>query len=520
MFIEPNTNIRILKNVPLDSGYKKTINFTSASAQRDYFIGLTKHNLSNYTYQRVQKGVARVGINAEALYDCNYMMFQNASFGSKWFYAFITGVEYVNNIVSEITFEIDDMQTWHFDYTLKECFVIREHSETDNIGDNLVPENLEHGEYITDDFDGSGHIRDYKIVIAATVEEDGYNVTGGHYAGIYSGLYLNVFNSYQDANAWIQTVTVKGKADGIVSVFMMPNDFITEIGEGAKQYTVSKTKQTTSIHGYVPKNKKLFTYPYNFLYVSNLDGNSAVFNYEDFSTDTCNFTMAGDFSCNPTIVLYPQNYKGAVANMDEKLSISGFPQCSWNSDTYKAWIAQTAVTTGVSTFGAIAGALAMTNPVTGSIALATTAAGYMASHYQHAIMPNQAHGSGGSSSMVAMGIKDFAFMHKHIKKEFAQRIDEYFNAYGYATNRIKIPNISSRPHWNYVQTLDCTIVGSLPADAKKHICSIYDKGITFWKSGANVGNYSLDNRPTTSPSATNLEIEEKGIEDEVNVTNV
>lgn len=520
MFIEPNTNIRILKNVPLDSEYKNTINFTSATAQRDYFIGLTKHNLSNHTYQRVQKGVARVGINAEALYDCNYMMFQNASFGAKWFYAFITGVEYVNNVVSEITFEIDDMQTWHFDYSLKECFVEREHSVTDNIGDNLVPEKLEHGEYIADDFDGTGHFRNYKIVVAATVDAEGNDATGGTYGGIYSGLRLNVFDNYTSANQWISNIESNSKGDSIVSVFMIPNSFVTNVGEAPKSYEISKTKQITSIDGYVPRNKKLFCYPYNFLYVSNLDGNSATFNYEYFSDDDCKFTLAGDFSCNPNVILFPMNYKGVPANIDEKMTIGGFPQCSWNTDAFKAWLAQGGAISAVSTAGSIGMALAMANPVTTPVAIASTVGMSLIQTAVHAVMPPQAHGLGGNSSQVALGVKDFAFMHKHIRKEFAKIIDEYFDVYGYATHRVKIPNTNSRPYWNYVQTIDCTIVGSLPADAKKKICSIYNKGITFWKNGANIGNYSLDNRPSSSPSATSLEIEEKGIEDETTVASV
>ena len=69
-------------------------------------------------------------------------MFQNTSFGIKWFYAFITNVEYINNETSEITIEIDVMQTWHFDYTVNQCFVEREMAATDDIGGNLVPETL------------------------------------------------------------------------------------------------------------------------------------------------------------------------------------------------------------------------------------------------------------------------------------------------------------------------------------------------------------------------------------------
>ena len=106
MLIEPSTNIRLLKGVPLDNTYRNTLYFkpNEVDAQTETFKGYTKHNLTNQTYQRVNKGVARVGLKAEDIYDCNYMMFQNTNFGNKWFYAFITSVEYVNNTVSEITF--------------------------------------------------------------------------------------------------------------------------------------------------------------------------------------------------------------------------------------------------------------------------------------------------------------------------------------------------------------------------------------------------------------------------------
>lgn len=172
MYIEPNTNIRILKNVPLDNTYKHTLYFEDSTLQTNYFIGLTKHNLTNQTYQRVQKGVARVQLKAEDLYDCNYIMFQNANFGTKWFYAFITGVEYVNNIVSEITFEIDVMQTWYFDYTLQRCLVEREHSTTDNVGDNIVTEPVDLGAIICSDIQGTGLFDSYVAVIAKAKDSE------------------------------------------------------------------------------------------------------------------------------------------------------------------------------------------------------------------------------------------------------------------------------------------------------------------------------------------------------------
>jgi len=57
----------------------------------------------------------------------------------------------------------------------------------------------------------------------------------------------------------------------------------------------------------------------------------------------------------------------------------------------------------------------------------------------------------------------------------------------------KTPNRSGRPHWNYVKNKTTNLVGNAPADDVNQIVSIYNKGITFWKNGNEVGNYSLDN---------------------------
>ena len=97
MYIVPNSNIKIYKDVPLDNTYNHTLYFSSLSEQNAYFHGsssILKYNLTSQSYQRVVKGSMRVEIKADNLYDCNYIAFQNTNFGNKWFYAFITSVEF------------------------------------------------------------------------------------------------------------------------------------------------------------------------------------------------------------------------------------------------------------------------------------------------------------------------------------------------------------------------------------------------------------------------------------------
>lgn len=106
-----------------------------------------KFKLEKYSYQR-KNGVLTVALTTEQLYDCNYIAYKNTSFENKWFYGFITNIEYVSNDVTNIYFSEDVLQTWMFDYTLNPCFVAREHTLDDTIGSNIQPENLELGPYI------------------------------------------------------------------------------------------------------------------------------------------------------------------------------------------------------------------------------------------------------------------------------------------------------------------------------------------------------------------------------------
>ena len=145
MYIQPNSTIILLKGVPLDNTYTDTIYFASATAQYNHFSSYTKKTFGNQTYQRVNKEKIRLQVKADDIYDYNYLMFRNTSYGSKWFYAFIKEVNYVNDSTSEIVYEIDVMQTWFFEHQLERSYVEREHTLTDEIGENIIAENIDLG---------------------------------------------------------------------------------------------------------------------------------------------------------------------------------------------------------------------------------------------------------------------------------------------------------------------------------------------------------------------------------------
>lgn len=126
--------------------------------------------------------------------------------------------------------------------------------------------------------------------------------------------------------------------------------------------------------------------------------------------------------------------------------------------------------------------------------LANTAINYMETEYNAGVQANIPVGMTAGNVMVGLRELNFRCFDVDVNAKDAEIIDEYFSKYGYQTNRLKVPNISGRPQWNYVKTKDCEIIGNIPAATKANIIDIFNSGITFWKNGDNIGNYSLNNQ--------------------------
>jgi hypothetical protein len=126
--IEPTgTNVRLFSGIPLDVSQQDQMLFSSANARETYFANWSnQRSVSEYSYQRTERRL-RLGINVEQARNYNYMAFQNSDYGTRWFYAFITDVNYSNRNACYVSFKLDVFQTWFFDLTFKESFVRRQH---------------------------------------------------------------------------------------------------------------------------------------------------------------------------------------------------------------------------------------------------------------------------------------------------------------------------------------------------------------------------------------------------------
>ena len=53
-----------------------------------------------------------------------------------------------------------------------------------------------------------------------------------------------------------------------------------------------------TLDGYAPRNNKLLSYPYNFLYVTNNQGNSAIYRWEFFNLSLGHISLTIDACVN------------------------------------------------------------------------------------------------------------------------------------------------------------------------------------------------------------------------------
>lgn len=534
------TEVRLL-NVPLENDYLNTFYFQTREAQTAYFKEKEIAKMDNATYQR-KDNVIRYPGQYDDIARCNYVMYKNAAHSNLYVYAFITKLEYVNEGMTLIHIETDVIQTWLFDYVVRASFVEREHVKDDTIGLHTVPERLELGEYITNNVVQDEMLFDKSIILASTVELNNQPigkkhdpVSGGTYNRVFSGVkYFEI--TQNQLQAIIEELADAGQSDAIVAIFMAPKNMVNsttppsadtenelfstypevqnlvavEWEFWAKNQSETYISKPNDLNGYIPKNNKLFTYPYQYLLVSNNSGGAAAYKYELFydslsnDENACDFRIYSAITPGMSIRLVPCFYDGTDENNEEGLNLGKFPICNWTTDVYTNWLTQNAVNVAVSVGSSlltVAGGVGMLATGAGAAAGASMiasgvlgVAGSVGEVYAHSLTPPQAEGNINNGDVTfAIGKTTFTAYQKSIKAEYAQIIDEFFTMYGYKVNRVKVPNYAHRKRFWYTKCIDVNIDGNIPQEDMQKIKDCYNRGITFWRTGYQLNNYTADN---------------------------
>lgn len=517
MYIAPNSTVRILRGVPLTPDYKDTLYFGSISEQTSYFMSKTVATFNSQSYVRPQRGVIKLEAQADAIYSAGYLMYQNTSYGSKWFYAFITSIEWDNNSTAIITFEQDDLQTWLFAFSTPPCLVERCHSYRDNIGDNIVPEPVDPGDLIPNDFhpmqkeDDPTGLEGRPIIGISYVDPQNDVDKGKLINGVFTTGTIYLFETtpvqVQAAYDFVQAAANES-FDSIISMYMFPAWAIggaeslpvagwLPISTEGKSFdrSLSRLSSSAKLDGYTPRNNKMYTYPYNCLSVYTPTGNTIQLRYEFFENATPTFLETWNTLEPVTAVLRPTKYRNiSGANMDISISLNDYPMCMWSGDAFKAYLAQNKVSRAGNILEILGGLFAA--PLTGGLSLGATFHGMtslMNSDYKASIAADQRGGQASGNNAWAHKQMDFYASRMSCTHDKAVMIDDYFTAYGYAQGEIMRPPTHWRKAFTYVKTDGCIVTGNLPSDAAARIRGIYDSGIRWWADHNNFGNLHIDN---------------------------
>lgn len=552
------TTLYICWTVPLDNTYTHTIWFPDRDTQLQYFRSKVKETASGrlewdnerhtaqdgtvyyaggISYQRPLRGYILTDTPATMMntYDCNYLCFQPTSQFNpssptyedaerKWFYAFITDIEYINDRCTKINFEIDVMQTFMWNYNIRNAFIIREHCDVneDETGNFIESESgINTGEIVDRNYNYLyGTSNPFcKFVLWAGDDQNNWKSSFFNSNGMPLGVEPHTYTFEPNNSTSIQQVTdamqrivdnfvTSNAVDSIVNAEILPDELFNPRSGRIQEYIVTLNRPN-QISGYTPLNKKCLCYPYNFLTIK-IGNVSRSYHYEYFQNpQQPQFKITTIASPHSQLAITPLNYLNVEENYDEEILFSNFAQACLPISSALQWLYQSlipdTITGGLSM--AIGGAIGSGEMVSNAAISTTTNAvgGYIANHNKGTYI------KGNTSQLLesARGLQRPYYSNSMIKNEYVKSLDSYFQMYGYAVNLIKEPEYSREwlngrfagRKWCYIQCRNISYKwyqqqsetpSSMPSAFAYKINEIYNKGITFWRYGVEVGRYTQD----------------------------
>jgi hypothetical protein len=582
------SNIRFLSGVPFNNDYVNTRWFDTTADQTSYFTSKNIiHSMTDSKFVRIEgKQYISVDRSIDDLWSTNYLMFQNTSYNSKWFYAFVTKLEYVRVGLTHVYFEIDVFQTWKFDMNFKPSFVVREHCKLWNSDGtpviNTVPEDLNYGTemdnvYAINYQPNNGY--KWLVVITKTPLHTGDNLVKASVVGTPQPLciYMVPFKddntvpqvyieddgqSYTPSkpSTLLENIYVDTEAvNNVVSIYItdytgIPSDYSSIagidqltfpsngnsvlfkiVGSGTTAFSCFYVQKvidfSTITEGFVDKyygyktvkESKLLMYPYTQLVFDDFKGNRMVFKNEYINSKDIDITVKGSLgpSNKTSYSLADYNYNNAGIQTiisDENSLINSEPNdvpiitdllaayfqgnrnslqnqknsIMWNGANNFAGNVMGTVASIVngSVMGAVNGVAGVVRGA-GNDVLALQ--GIQAKQNDIAnIPPSIAKMGSNTSYTIGNNFNGLFILKKQIKDEYINKLQDFFNMYGYKLNEVKIPNFHTRQYWNYVQTKNCNITANINNEDLIELKNIFNNGITLWHTD-DIGNYSLDN---------------------------
>ena len=537
--------LMICADVPLDASQVRQLSFADKNEQYNYFRSKAIRVFTDFKYIREHRGV-KVPVNAEEIGNACYLCFKNQASG-KWYYAFVTQVIYINPETSLLNFEIDVYQTFLFEMVIRDCDISREHVANDDFKTNTVQEPVDVGDYVIahEEVQVLGDLdSNYPFIILSaidllsdpgTLEEPKVTAAQG---GVYGGLPSAVRAYLVEPNQWeTSSITAIMEAlssypwvsQSILAIYAVPSfgfSGTVTVRQSAMGFNIGVISDSSSpfrsgaggaLIGWQSKfpsykNKKMYNSQFSFIECLLPNGNRFVLKPEFIKDSAPVVMLVSTLIPAPNFYFYTPDYCGAEEDfLLNANNISGFPCFPVQNNTYPLQTAQAEATNTLvhsqnrsnifwDTVGNVVQSVFTGDPLN---VLSTGIDAYknVRSEIQNSERDRQRIGQmqtnvsltgasgGGLATFIASKKLEILYRWWTVKPEFAEKIEQFFDVYGYKVSRFGVPNLNSRPRYNYIKCNNVNIYGNIPNEFLQPLRNMFINGFTLWHDKNNVGTY-------------------------------
>lgn len=374
------SNIRLINQVLWHNDYKNTRWFTSVNEQTNWFMARPLiHSMSQATFQRIEgKHFISVNKSIDDLWGVSYLMFRNTAYNNKWFYAFVTKLEYKQRNTTYVHFEIDVMQTWRFSFNFKPSTIIREHRERFQSNGHPIIQTQDEGVDYGSEYDNvlienvrlsSTDIKWLVIVAKSPLENAEDNSPQSRIIGIPQPLSYYIIPFRDDGinpsvriNGTLHSLTYPetlltalytniGTVNNVVSIYVtehtglrwsdvagIPNFTnttsqsisVVDVADDRKVIKVNAVRQFTGVdidlgdkyRGFIGGNieSKLLMYPYCLIVLDDFRGNRVEYRPEHIKGDNLRIHFKGSLGTSNAVSYAVADYNAYTVNFENAVS--------------------------------------------------------------------------------------------------------------------------------------------------------------------------------------------------------
>lgn len=522
----PQTEIRFCSNVGITKEHKAY--FSTNAAMIQWLSGKVKFTDLDLSYQRAdERQYTIVQHNYYDLLECDVIYWKNSGFSSKFLVALITSLEWVNPNTTKVYFEIDPYSSFCGEINWQSCLVEREMVNDDWAANSPNWDNIG----VPEDFDGSPvfmssnfdvDMSPNKFLVITPYDSNGEPVFNlSEVDGICTGLNMLEFDTVAEVQGYLNTVAASNTAildniSGVISI----NDKLLNNSE----FNAGQLDAPWVTYNGVYYNGKTFSSQYCLFIISSLSSGAEKKYLPELMTWQSQTQIKGK-ACLAGgvggIALYPLGYRNTPQPYEDAFVLDDIPEGAWvgdrrldNKTVNTLGIVSKGVTgvTGVVNSG-ISGAIrgAAIGGLAGGIAggafgivgsAAGTVTDIMSQMTRYNMQSVTEGGKMAAGANLAVGISGQRIRCAWLvcTEQIMKSVDDFFSRFGYKINRLKVPNVNTRPLWNYVKTSEAHIGGDIPANYREDIEDMLNAGVTFWHTNnREIGDFS--NPQANQPSA-------------------